>query len=129
MTHFVTLWRGRGARPQPLFRLRLVRDALSGRAAFGVASAAALHRVGATELRNPHPRFDAAWYVDQHPEAAGNPLLYHLLFGARARLADRAADRHPRLPAHGAAPPSPPRGVVVDVVIPVIAAWRRRSAA
>ena len=34
--------------------------------------------MGAAELRNPHPRFDAAYYVDQHPEAAANPLLYHL---------------------------------------------------
>ena len=50
-------------------------------------------QAGAAELRNPHPRFDAAYYVDQHPEAAANPLLYHLMFGVARGLADREADR------------------------------------
>src|ERR1700722_19890077 len=36
---------------------------------------------GAAELRNPHPDFDAAWYAGQHPEAATNPLLYHIKTG------------------------------------------------
>src|ERR1700758_5454634 len=37
-----------------------------------------------------HPRFDAAYYVDQHPEAAGNPLLYHILSGlARGWLTEK----------------------------------------
>jgi hypothetical protein len=38
-------------------------------------------RTGARELRNPHPRFDAAWYVAQHPDAADNPMIYHLTVG------------------------------------------------
>jgi hypothetical protein len=38
-------------------------------------------QVGAAALRRPHPRFDAVWYVRQHPEAADNPLLYHLRVG------------------------------------------------
>ena len=36
---------------------------------------------GAAERRNPHPHFDAAFYVSQHPEAANNPLLYHIEVG------------------------------------------------
>jgi Glycosyltransferase 61 len=39
-------------------------------------------QIGAAEMRNPHPHFDAAFYVDQHPEAAANPLLYHVRLGA-----------------------------------------------
>src|SRR5580698_4826751 len=38
-------------------------------------------QAGAVELRNPHPHFDAAWYAGQHPEAAANPLLYHVTTG------------------------------------------------
>ena len=36
---------------------------------------------GAAALRNPHPNFDAPWYVAQHPEAAANPLTWHLSVG------------------------------------------------
>jgi hypothetical protein len=36
---------------------------------------------GAAERRNPHPHFDVAFYVGQHPEAASNPLLYHIEVG------------------------------------------------
>src|SRR5690348_8589688 len=74
---------------------------------------------GAAELRNPHPRFDAAYYVDQHPEAATNPLLYHLLFGlARGWLTEKPIAIRDYLPT-GATSPSPPRGLAVDIVIPV----------
>jgi len=38
-------------------------------------------QTGARALRNPHPGFDAAWYVAQHPEAADNPMIYHLAVG------------------------------------------------
>ena len=74
---------------------------------------------GAAELRNPHPRFDAAYYVDQHPEAATNPLLYHLLFGlASGWLTEKPIAIRDYLPT-GATSPSPPRGLAVDIVIPV----------
>ncbi|MGH7155231.1 MAG: glycosyltransferase family 2 protein, partial [Acetobacteraceae bacterium] len=76
-------------------------------------------RFGARELRNPHPRFDAAWYAEQHLEAAVNPLLYHMLFGRQrgwpiARPIDVAAF----LPSTGTVAAAP-SDVVVDVVIPV----------
>jgi GT2 family glycosyltransferase/glycosyltransferase involved in cell wall biosynthesis len=38
---------------------------------------------GAAELRDPHPDFDAKWYVGQYPEAAANPLLYHIRTGQK----------------------------------------------
>jgi GT2 family glycosyltransferase/glycosyltransferase involved in cell wall biosynthesis len=74
---------------------------------------------GAAELRNPHPRFDAAWYVDQHPEAAANPLLYHLRVGTPngfptekpIRIADYLPSDAPALAA--------PAGLTVDIVVPV----------
>ncbi len=76
-------------------------------------------QMGAAELRNPHPRFDATYYVDQHPEAAANPLLYHLLFGVtRGWLTEKPIAIRDYLPS-GSAPPRPPPGIVVDVVIPV----------
>ena len=76
-------------------------------------------QMGAAELRNPHPRFDAAYYVDQHPEAAANPLLYHLLFGvARGWLTEKPIAIRDYLPSGGASPTAPP-DVVVDIVIPV----------
>lgn len=76
-------------------------------------------QIGASELRNPHPRFDAVYYVDQHPEAAANPLLYHLLFGtARGWLTEKPISIRDYLPS-SVAPPTTPPGVAVDVVIPV----------
>ena len=75
--------------------------------------------MGAAELRNPHPRFDAAYYVDQHPEAAANPLLYHLLFGvARGWLTEKPIAIRDYLPS-GDVSPVAPADVVVDIVIPV----------
>ena len=76
-------------------------------------------RTGAAELRNPHPRFDAAWYVDQHPEAADNPLLYHLRFGVpRGWLTEKPVAIRDYLSSNDASPAAP-RGVIVDVIIPV----------
>ncbi len=75
-------------------------------------------RVGAPELRNPHPHFDAAWYAEQHVEAAGNPLVYHLLFGrGRGWPTERPIRIADFLPSTSTPPPAPP-GLVVDVVIP-----------
>jgi glycosyltransferase involved in cell wall biosynthesis/GT2 family glycosyltransferase len=74
-------------------------------------------KVGAAALLNPHPRFDAAWYVREHPEAAANPLLHHLLVGAAlgwateppVAIEDYLPSSNPRL--------SPPPDVAVDVII------------
>ena len=81
-------------------------------------------QIGAAELRNPHPRFDAVFYAEQHPEAAGNPLLFHLRVGAaRGWLTERPIAIGDYLPTD-TAPPAPPPGIAVDVIIPA-----RRGAA
>ena len=75
--------------------------------------------IGAAELRNPHPRFDAVYYADEHPEAAGNPLLYHIMHGvARGWLTEKPIAIRDYLPS-GVASPTLPRGVVVDIIVPV----------
>jgi len=75
--------------------------------------------MGAAELRNPHPRFDAAYYVGQHPEAAANPLLYHLSFGiARGWPTEKPIAIRDYLPTN-LSPPAAPSDVAVDIVIPV----------
>jgi len=76
-------------------------------------------RSGAAELRNPHPRFDAAWYVDQHPEAAGNPLVFHLRIGsARGYKTEKPIEIASYLPSTSPAP-KPPIRTPVDIIIPV----------
>ena len=74
---------------------------------------------GAAEGRNPHPEFDAAWYVVQHPEAAENPLLHHMRVrrhrGWPTAPVVAIADY---LPSTRPAPLLPAR-VTVDIVIPV----------
>jgi glycosyltransferase involved in cell wall biosynthesis len=75
-------------------------------------------RTGAAALLDPHPRFDAAWYVQQHPEATANPVLYHLRIGqARGYHTARPVNIRDFLPSDSA-PPNPPAGVFVDVVVP-----------
>ncbi len=73
---------------------------------------------GAAALRNPHPNFDAGWYVSQHPDAIGNPLLYHIRTGvALGYTTERPIDIDDYLPSARPAMRRPP-GVVADVVIP-----------
>jgi GT2 family glycosyltransferase/glycosyltransferase involved in cell wall biosynthesis len=74
---------------------------------------------GAREGRNPHPHFDVSFYVNQVPEAAADPLLYHLRTGRIQGLpTERRFDIAEAMPSTGA-PHQPPSGVRVDVVIPV----------
>src|ERR1035438_1954983 len=74
---------------------------------------------GAPQGRDPHPRFDAGWYVEQHPEAAHNPLLFHLRVGAaRGWLTERPVEIEAWLPSIRKAFEAP-AGVAVDVIIPV----------
>jgi GT2 family glycosyltransferase/glycosyltransferase involved in cell wall biosynthesis len=74
---------------------------------------------GAREGRNPHPRFDVSFYVNQVPEAAADPLLYHLRTGRRLGLpTERRFTLAEAMPSEGTAH-QPPTGVRVDVVIPV----------
>jgi GT2 family glycosyltransferase/glycosyltransferase involved in cell wall biosynthesis len=74
---------------------------------------------GAREGRNPHPRFDVSFYVNQAPEAAADPLLYHLRTGRLLGLpTERRFNIANAMPSEGA-PHEPPSGIRVDVVIPV----------
>ena len=74
---------------------------------------------GAREGRHPHPRFDVSFYVNQVPEAAADPLLYHLRIGRIHGLpTERRFDIAEAMPSAGA-PHPPPSGIRVDVVIPV----------
>ncbi len=88
-------------------------------------SAAGVHpllhylQAGAAELRSPHPSFDAVYYASQHPEAAANPLLYHMRVGrARGYLTQPAFHIEDYLPSTLPLPGLPPR-VLVDVIVPV----------
>jgi hypothetical protein len=76
-------------------------------------------QIGAMELRHPHPGFDAVWYAGQHPDAAANPLLYHIRVGvARGYPTEKRTEIREYLPSD--LPPLPvPRGLAVDVVLPV----------
>jgi GT2 family glycosyltransferase/glycosyltransferase involved in cell wall biosynthesis len=76
-------------------------------------------QVGARELRNPHPTFDAVWYAGQHPDAAANPMLYHMRTGrALGYPTEQALDIAEYLPSQQTLPRLPSK-IVVDVVIPV----------
>ena len=119
MTHFVTCGAAEGRDPNAYFDGAWYAMHYPDIGSSGYVPLLHYLQVGASELRNPHPRFDAAYYADEHPEAAGNPLLYHMLFGAtRGWLTEKPIDISDYLPS-GAAPPLPPRGLVVDIVIPV----------
>ncbi|MBV8523742.1 MAG: glycosyltransferase, partial [Acetobacteraceae bacterium] len=74
---------------------------------------------GAAQLRDPHPRFDAAFYADRHPEAARNPLLHYLNYGSRLGWPTRRSiDWRNYLASDGRLHPLP-EGLIVDVIIPV----------
>ena len=57
---------------------------------------------------------------EQHPEAAGNPLLFHLRVGAqRGWLTERPVAIEHCLPSNAARRSMAPESVAVDVIIPV----------
>ncbi len=71
---------------------------------------------GAIHIRRPRRRLGIAV---EHPEAASNPLLFHLGVGrARGYLTEKPIDIETYLPSRAVAP-LPPQRVFVDVVIPV----------
>lgn len=74
---------------------------------------------GQREGRNPHPNFDLHFYVNQQPEAAADPLLYHLRIGDALGLPTERQFRFEDLMPSGGQTPAPPAGLQVDVVIPV----------
>lgn len=104
--------------PCPLFDGSWYRARYTDVAATGINPFLHYIRHGCTELRDPHPSFNAAYYVNAHPEALGNPLLYHLLAGIEKGWATEPFhDIDAFLPSKNAVMPAP--AVEVDVIIPV----------
>ena len=74
---------------------------------------------GVQEGRNPHPHFDVGFYASQVPEAASEPLLYHLRIGQALNLpTERPFTLDLAMPSRGAFH-EPPADLAVDIVIPV----------
>ncbi|HET8997228.1 MAG TPA: glycosyltransferase, partial [Acetobacteraceae bacterium] len=119
LTHFLNWGLDEGRDPNRYFDGAWYREHNADVAASGINPFLHYLQSGAAELRNPHPRFDAIWYVDQHPEAARNPLLHHMLVGAaQGWLTEKPLDKRDFLPST-AAPFACPPDIAVDVVVPV----------
>ncbi len=117
--HYVHFGANEGRDPNAFFDGAWYRALYRDVAQTGMDSLLHYLRFGAGQLRNPHPHFDALWYAEQHPEAAGNVLLYHMLFGRhRGWATEPKLEVAEFLPSRRDLPPCP-RGVVVDVIIPV----------
>jgi GT2 family glycosyltransferase/glycosyltransferase involved in cell wall biosynthesis len=119
LTHYIRFGANERRDPNRFFDGVWYRAHYADVAASGIDPLVHYLRVGAPELRNPHPRFDTAWYAEQHVEAAGNPLLFHLLFGRARGWPTERPIRIADFLSSKSAPPTCPSGVVVDVVIPV----------
>ena len=82
--HFLEFGLAEGPVAERLLRQRLVsRTTRMWRTRAGIRCCTICRRCGgdcATRIHGSTP----AYYVDQHPEAATNPLLYHLRFGSAA---------------------------------------------
>jgi hypothetical protein len=85
ISHFIRRGLGERRDPNPFFDSNWYTENYSDVSVGGIHPLLHYLESGAAELRNPHPNFDAVWYADQHPEAAGNPLLYHVRTGRRRR--------------------------------------------
>ena len=117
--HYLQFGADEGRRPCPLFDGPWYRMRYPDIAATGVNPLLHYIRDGGAELRNRHPHFDAAYYVDAHPEATGNPLLFHLLHGATQGW-DTEPPRVTEALYPSTIPHAPiPDGLAVDVVIPI----------
>ncbi len=119
MTHFLQWGAEEGRDPNRWFDSRWYLQRTPGLTISGIPPLLHYMITGAAELRNPHPRFDAAWYAEQHPEAASNPLLHHMLYGeARGWPTEPSIDIADYLPS-SLAPLECPAEVRVDVIVPV----------
>ena len=106
--HYVTFGANEGRDPNPFFDGSWYRAHYQDVAQSGTDSLLHYLHFGAAQLRNPHPRFDALWYAEQHPEAANNVLLYHMLFGrARSWATEPRLDTTDFLPSTQAVRPCP----------------------
>ncbi len=119
LRHFIRHGLPEGRDPNGLFDSAWYAEHYPDVAAAGLHPLLHYLQAGAGELRNPHPRFDAVYYADQHPQAAANPLLYHLRVGAaRGHPTEKPINIQDYLPSQHR-PAALPRGVAVDIVIPV----------
>jgi len=117
--HYLLYGAAEGRQPCPLFDGVWYRNRYDDVAASGLNPLLHYIRHGGMELRDPNPRFDAAFYVDEHPEAVGNPLLFHLLEGHKhGWLTEPPLSVETLLPSVMRTP-ALPSNLVVDVVIPV----------
>jgi len=117
--HFVLVGWREGRNPHPLFDVRWYLDTYPDVRDSGINPLQHYIASGAAELRNPHRDFDARFYVAEHPEAAANPLAYHIRHGlSQGWPTHRGIDIADYLPRRVAGNISP-QDVVVDVIIPV----------
>lgn len=119
LRHYRTVGAAAGYDPCPLFNSRWYLERNPEIAESGLSAVEHYLRIGAGQLRDPHPNFNTAFYVHEHPEAAANPLAHYLrvgrLQGWPTQPPFKLADYLPS--AESAS--TPPRGVAVDIVIPV----------
>ena len=120
MEHFATVGWREGRSPHPLFDAQWYLNTNPDVRAAGMNPLLHYVQFGAAELRNPNPDFDARFYVAKHPEAAENPLKYHVQFGVLTGLQTRLrpvniADYLPT----GRGKIVPLTQVPVDIVVPV----------
>lgn len=119
LLHFIRHGLGEGRDPNRFFDGHWYADHYADVSTQGLHPLLHYLQTGAAALRNPHPNFDAAWYVEQHPEAAVNPLLYHIRVGqALGHGTEKPIDISGYLPSKQLAP-ALARKPTVDVVIPV----------
>ena len=83
LRHFITWGAAEGRDPNPWFDSMWYSRRYADVGASGIHPLLHYLQAGAAEGRDPHPRFRVAWYVEQHPEAARNPLLFHLRVGKK----------------------------------------------
>jgi GT2 family glycosyltransferase/glycosyltransferase involved in cell wall biosynthesis len=119
LRHFIDHGLEEGRDPCRWFDSAWYKQRHAGVAASGILPLLHYLTAGIALGLDPHPRFNAAWYVAQHPEAANNPLLFHLRTGTaqgwltepRVAIADYLPARPSRVMV--------PEAVAVDVIIPV----------
>ena len=120
LLYFLTTGWKEGHNPHPLFDTNWYLHANEEIEKRGLNPILHYIRWGAKELRDPSPGFDAKFYAGAHPDAATNPLLYHVRFGLLQGLPTRRIEQNISLylPTVGK-DDLPKTDVVVDIVIPV----------
>lgn len=119
LVHYLTIGAAAGHDPSPLFSTAWYLERNPDVADLGLNPLVHYLHIGAAELRDPHPDFNAAFYAHEQPEAAANPLRHYMLVGRAQGWPTRPQfDLAEYLPS-AASPSALPRGVAVDIIIPV----------